>query len=133
MGNRVYVTIDNDTFYLHWNGGPDTWLPIVDAAFKYNKKKDDILELLKALEISFELQNDKDAYNWIEENGHYYIDTTNQTFRRKKRNGYLKYYTFFEDDFNDFIRECIDRDYRQKTYEAYWLGIHAEAQKLWEQ
>lgn len=131
MGNRVYVTIDDETFYMHWNGGLDTWLPIANAAFKHNKKKDDILKLLDVCELRYELQQDKDAYNWTEENGHYYLDTTNQTFRRKLCNGDLKYYTFFEDDFKQFLKECISEEYRQEVYDSYWLGFHEQAEKAW--
>lgn len=131
MGNRVYVTIDNDTFYMHWNGGLDTWLPIAEVAFKYDKKKDDILNLLDACELRYELQTDKDAYNWTEENGHYYLDTTNKTFRRKNTDGTLKYFPFLYDSFKEYLIEHISENYREQVYESYWIGIQEEAEKLW--
>lgn len=131
MGNRAYITINNKTIYMHWNGGLDTWLPIAEIAFKHNKTCEDILNFLKHCGLSYEIQKDKEAREWLEENGHYYIDTTNKRFKHKKENKTVKYYTFLEDEFKEYNNAHIKEEYRDQNYKDYWLGFQEEAKKFW--
>lgn len=130
MGNRVYVTLIDKgikTFYLHWNGGLDTWLPLTKVAFEIDQKgykkitTNEILSMLDHLGIRYE-QSD-DCFNKVEENGHYYIDLINHTFKHKTEVGNWHTINNFKDAFEKYIVNYIMQEYRDNIRENYWRGI----------
>lgn len=82
MGNRAYITLREKTYYVHWNGGLDTWCPLIDAINATAKKlglptNEDIEAAFKLFcESDMELLKDMSPYHaakQIEENGHYFL------------------------------------------------------------
>lgn len=131
MGNRVYVTLEGTekpkTYYLHWNGGLDTWTSIADVIFENDVLKPErVIEFLDSLDIKSELQNGK-CHDWLEENGHYFINLGEKTFRIRKETsqGIVNKLSFhLEADFIDYLKKHISPSFQEETYKVYWEEIH---------
>jgi len=136
MGNRVYVTLIDENksivIYQHWNGGLDSYLPIVKTAFEINQKNyrkigiEEFLAFLNKMEFRPEIQESPDAFSWIEENGHYIIDFKNSTMLVKNEQTTLAINNF-RDEFNKYNTKKIKEEYRQQNLENYWFGLQNEA------
>lgn len=81
MGNRVYITLNKKTYYTHWNGGLDSFCPLIEALEQITNEAKIILSDEMIVESWFkfcgqklELQKSPEAKNWTEENGHYFIE-----------------------------------------------------------
>ena len=128
MGNRVYCTVSGQdqtkTFYLHWNGGLDTFCPLVEVLFQNEiSKVSDFESFLKYLGLRAESQVETDR-TLREENGHYSIDLVDRKFSHA-----LEAFPIFlevldrKQTFETYIRDFIREDYRDKVRKEYWEGI----------
>lgn len=134
MGNRVYTTIksnnDKKTYYLHWNGGLDTWLPVVNVAFKEQvKTPSKVAEFINYLGVKIEEVSGIKPTD-TEENGHYFIDLEKQTFKKVYRiggyDGELAQKRFIKGHFKQSFENLLanyDKEHRDKIMESYWTGI----------
>lgn len=124
MGNRVYITVealDNEnklqqkTFYMHWNGCMMTWAPLANQLFERGITSiDTVLDVLKKLELKYELQDSPDAYFYTEENGHHYIDLTKREFLSRGEHSSVRHVvTDLFDAFNKELRKYRE-DYREE-------------------
>lgn len=87
MGNRAYVTLNNETFYVHWNGGLDTFCPLIEAV--QCLKRENLRPTSTEIQAAFlefcgqKMEKFKgtqyESKQLIEENGHYFIDLSLMT------------------------------------------------------
>jgi len=124
MGNRVYVTVkaldenntqQSKTFYMHWNGCMMTWAPLANQLFERGVKSiDTVLDVLKKLDLKFELQDNPAAINWCDENGHHYVDLSEREFlRRFREKNARQVVTDLYEAFNSELRKYRE-DYREE-------------------
>lgn len=126
MGNRCYFTIQHKHYYMHWNGGMDTFAPLAKTLFDNDcNNVDHAIKFMESMELRPELQESADAYNWTDENGHYYIDLTNKVLYHRKDDDNAPRLAVLdlEETFNSYLRDHISEDYQEKTRECYWHGI----------
>jgi hypothetical protein len=108
MGNRVYVTLNGtNTYYLHWQGGLDSWIPMFRAVqiCDFEVIPSDIVAAMdKVFNQKMELQTDTSCLRWNEENGHYFIDLRSLTF--KYRMVTFNKRTEMDDITSDIVTDC---------------------------
>lgn len=135
MGNRVYVTIKSEksteTIYCHWNGGLDTWCPLVHYAFTAGyKTPEDVVGALTALGVRAEVQTSPDARNYMEENGHYVLDLSKKEFIvRTEKATYPVAPEHLELEFEDYLSKKIRPECHDEVRKTYWIGIPEHLQK----
>lgn len=134
MGNRVYITLKKDhvnkNFYMHWNGGLDTWLPLAKTIFQHDIKNiDQIVEFLKSMDLKIEQQDEAEAFLWEEENGHYYIDLNKQTFEVKK-DKVLEWIPNLQEGFEKYLSTKIRKECQESVRADYWETILKEGEQF---
>ena len=140
MGNRVYFTIKDKkglskSYYQHWNGGLDTFCPILDQAFKNDVSTvEPIVEFLESQGFKPEYQEDLSPWQ-CEENGHYYIDLKDKSFfqryeDRVEFNGKVFYETRvrplnsnLKEAFEEYILKNIKLEYHESVRLEYWKQL----------
>lgn len=131
MGNRVFVTIKdpqkNQSFYMHWNGGLDTWLPLTKVLFDHDIK--DISQAVKFVEsLGLKIELENVGLDEVEENGHYFVDLAAKSFLKKQRTrGYEGDFVSalvydFEKEFDNYLFKYQD-SVREKIKKDYWEAI----------
>jgi hypothetical protein len=144
MGNRVFFTIEDkngaDTYYQHWSGGLDTFLPITKAAFDSNlKDRATFVRFLEECGFNPEKQSRPNT-RLIEENGHYIINLKdNSLFIREEieRHGFYDIQTRVAgdlfDEFNAYFQRKIKPEYHETTKKDCWDNLYSEATKFFHQ
>lgn len=142
MGNRVYFTLKDKntskTYYQHWNGGLDTFCPIIDSAFQNNvTESKDVVSFLESCELNPELMKDISPTT-CEENGHYIIDLNKKTFIQ-----YYEQYVKLDNNtyaeirvrplsdlkqaFEDYLLSSIRIECHNDVRQSYWYGFKQKA------
>lgn len=129
MGNRAYFTLktksESRTFYMHWNGGLDTFAPLSRAIFDSNTK--DLSKIVRFietdLELKLELQESSEATSWLEENGHYFLDLESKTLEQVLASGMRVTHNDLSKVFDEYVQNRIREEYRTKMRDTYWNPI----------
>ncbi len=140
MGNRAYFTITDHnpvskTFYVHWNGGMDTFAPLCRAVFDNDVTEiEHFMQFFSSLGIRAELasfQNNGALNDLMEENGHYYIDLKRQTLSHMEEGQSIpRWVPNLQEAFESYLNKSILENYRDKTRKEYWDGIMDQAKKF---
>lgn len=145
MGNRVYITatsagLQRKTYYLHWNGCMLTWAPLCKALFELGVTKlADLEGALKHLDLRFEeVESNNESMNWVEENGHLFVDLGKKTLTRRfevhnKATDIFDVHSELVTDFKAAFERRLEsyrpeaRDHKRETN---WTGIQDEVRKV---
>lgn len=136
MGNRAFITLNQNTYYVHWNGGPDTIYPMFKAIISLDVTPLEI-EVCEAFSLFcsskmelIEKDRQFSVKSDCEENGHYYIDLEGNTlihaveFENKEtglydRKSFLVPEIHLKNRLFEYIDNTFTKDYQEPAKLSY--------------